>query len=155
MESLVSQPFCPSLKYVHIYVYVCVLMYSARSLRSGSSSCMARVTSSNAMLVGMWWVWLRPAHKTLHPGTVLLPLQTGKQRPMGKPHRQPTSGASLYCSFFQSHTCTAHSSADLGSGPLAFARCGLVYGNSFTSPEQRRMELLCKLLLLMARDLII
>ncbi|KAJ4929834.1 hypothetical protein JOQ06_018855, partial [Pogonophryne albipinna] len=28
---------------------------------------------------------------------------TGKLRPMGKPHRQPASGASLYCCFFQSH----------------------------------------------------
>lgn len=84
---------------------VCVLMYSARSLWSGYSSCTARVTSSSAMLVGTWWVWLRPAHKALHPGTVLLPLQTGKQRPMRKPHRRPESGASLRCCFFQSHTC--------------------------------------------------
>lgn len=129
---------------VHVYMCVCVLMYSARSLWSGCSSCMARVTSSNAMLVGMWWVWFRPAHKTLHPGIVLLPLQTRKQWPMGKPHKRPTSGASLCCSFFQSHTCCR--SADHGSGPLAFGCCCLVSGNSFTSPEQRRMELLHKLL---------
>lgn len=90
--------------YVHICKYmrvcVCVMIHSAHSLWSGLRSCVARVTSFSAMLVGMWWVWLRPAHKTLHPGTVLLPLQTGKQRPMGKPHRRPASKASLYCCFF-------------------------------------------------------
>lgn len=93
-------------------VCACVKMLCARCLWSGCSSCVARVTSSSAMLVGMWRVWLRPAHKTLRPGTVLLPLQTGKQRPMGKPHKQPVSRSSLCCCFFQSHTCL--SSADPG-----------------------------------------
>lgn len=88
-----------------------VKMLRARSLWSGSSSCMARVTSSSSMLVGMWRVWLRPAHKTLHPGTVLLPLQTEKQQPMGKPHRRLKLRASLHCCFFQLWTCS--SSADL------------------------------------------
>lgn len=112
--------------YTYISIYVCMCMcYDARCLWSGCSSCVARVTSSTAMLVGMWWVWLRPAHKTLHPGTVLLPLQTGKLRPMGKPHRRPASGASLYCCFFFSPT---HAAAQLtrGSGPLASGRCGVL-----------------------------
>lgn len=62
----------------------CVGFISAHSLRPGCSGCVARVTSSSAMLVGMWRLWLRPAHKTSQPGTVLLPLQTGKQRPTGE-----------------------------------------------------------------------
>lgn len=125
----VSQHFYQSMC-MYMYAYsilcecVCVMMLSARRLWSGCSSCVARVTSFIAMLVGMWWVRLRPAHKTLHPGTVLLPLQTRKQRPMGKPHRQPALWASLNCCFF----CPTHAAAQLtrGSGPLALGCCGVL-----------------------------
>lgn len=113
--------------YVSRYLCMCYDAQCTRSLRSGCSSCVARVTSFSAMLVGMWWVWLRPAHKTLNPGTVLLPLQTGKQRPMGKPHRQPASRASLYCSFFFfSVPHMLELSWPTGSGPLAFGHCGIL-----------------------------
>lgn len=108
---------------VSVRVCLCDIKLSAHSLWSGCSSCVAKVTSFSAMLVGMWRLRLRPAHKTLHPGTVLLPLQTGKQRPMGKPHRRPVSGASLYCCFFfQSHTCC--SSADPRVKTLSSCLCG-------------------------------
>lgn len=82
------------------------------------------------------------------------PYRQGKRWPMGKPHRQPVSGASLYCCFFfHSHICC--NSADQGSGTLTFGHWGLVSENSFTSPEQRRMLLFCKLLRLKTLGLFI
>lgn len=156
MEILMSQAFRQSLKCTCIcksitYVCMCSDAQCTRFLWFGCRSCMARVTSFSAMPVGMWGLWLRPAHKTLYPGTVLLPLQTGKQRPMGKPHRQPASGASLYDCLFQSHTC--RNSADPGVRIFSFWLLWYsVSVTSFTSPEHRRITLLWKLLLLMSVD---
>lgn len=94
------------------------------------SCSVAKVTSSSATLVGMWRVRPRPAHKTLHPGTGLLPLQTGNQWP----HRRSKPEASFCSCFF----CT------WGSGPLAFGNRDLISENGFTSALQSTSDVLCK-----------
>lgn len=152
-ESLASRPFLSRAACAHIYVHV-RLMIVVRTLPAvwrqqlhGQSHVHQCNACGNA-------VRSRPAHKTLHPGTVLLPLQTGKRRPMGKPHRRPASGVSLSdCCFFflppslpfqppSSPTRAAETqlTKEFRTSQLLASEV-LVSGNSFTSPEMSRVGL--------------
>lgn len=124
------------------FVGVCVCA-TTRDLWSGCFCRMARVTSSCLQPVGMWWVWLRPTHKLLHPGTITLPLQTRKQRPRGKPHRQPaTSGeargffSSRMLLLFQSHTQGFTADPRVKTFSCWLLWCSVIVSvTSFTSPD--------------------
>lgn len=114
-------------------------MLCARSLWSGWS-CMARVTSSSSVLVGMWRVWWRPAHKALHPWHC--PASPADREPATDGEATQAAGVesfSLLLLFFQLYTCCG--SADPEVRTFNFSMLWyFVSVTSFTSTKRRTIQ---------------